>query len=310
MKISNEENLNFFNKIQTYEYQRYFRRGNWNLVSLIIIILFLLGMNQIKQYWPNSIENPGSFYFYSILLTHHLCFIVCNLIMLIIYKTRVFEKYKTYTESWPWDDNYQKWKEQLIRTFYNLFFNQCIILPLSLSIYYYNGICPNSFLGIDLPTIDIMIFHILIFILCEDFTFYWAHRLLHHKFFYNKIHKIHHQYRLVVSISTEYCHPIEYLFANLIASSSGALVMGKNTHLFTYLIWIIIRISETTDGHSGFEFPWSPFRLLPLSAGQEYHNYHHLNFDGNYGSFLTIWDRICKTTNQAFLKFIAYKKII
>jgi len=45
--------------------------------------------------------------------------------------------------------------------------------------------------------------------------------------------------------------------------------------LATILIWFTLRVTETTEGHSGYEFSWSPFRLLPLSGSSDYHNYHH-----------------------------------
>mmetsp|Transcript_37364 Transcript_37364/g.38777 ORF Transcript_37364/g.38777 Transcript_37364/m.38777 type:complete len:98 (-) Transcript_37364:84-377(-) len=70
------------------------------------------------------------------------------------------------------------------------------------------------------------------------------------------------------------------------------------------MVWLTIRLGETADGHSGYEFPWTPYRLLFFSTGQEFHNYHHLMFDGNYGSFFTIWDRLFGTTNKGFLTYI------
>jgi len=50
-------------------------------------------------------------------------------------------------------------------------------------------------------------------------------------------------------------------------------------------LWIIYRVLETLDGHSGFELPWSMFRYLPFSASAQSHDYHHSNNIGNYGSF-------------------------
>lgn len=296
-----------FNRLGEYEMFRYLRRGGWNIVALIIVVVFFTITENLKSFWPKKIENEGHFYFFTVYGLHQSCFIICNLVMLVIYKSRVFECYKTFKDAWPWDENYSEWKNMLVKTFKYLFVNQCIVLPLSLFSYYYFNTSANSVLYEDLPDLKTLFLHLGIFLVCEDFTFYWAHRILHIKSIYPYIHKIHHQYRLVVGISTEYCHPFEYVVANLLASSSGALLMGKNTHLFTYYIWVFIRICETTDGHSGYEFPWSPYRLLAFSAGQEYHNYHHLNFDGNYGSFLTIWDRIFNTTNKAFLNFINNK---
>lgn len=44
-------------------------------------------------------------------------------------------------------------------------------------------------------------------------------------------------------------------------------------------MWHIIRILESLDGNCGYEFSWSPFRLLPFSGSASYHNYHQfINF--------------------------------
>jgi methylsterol monooxygenase/4-alpha-methyl-delta7-sterol-4alpha-methyl oxidase len=64
---------------------------------------------------------------------------------------------------------------------------------------------------------------------------------------------------------------------------------------------------ETCDGHCGYEFSWSPFRLLPLSGSSNYHNYHHSKNVGNYGSFFTLWDTICGT-NKTYFRFLAKKE--
>lgn len=72
-------------------------------------------------------------------------------------------------------------------------------------------------------------------------------------------------------------------------------------------MWLIIRLFETTDGHSGFDFSWSPFRLLPLSGSAKYHDFHHTHNIGNYESFFTIWDTVMGT-NAAYYKFYAKKE--
>jgi len=144
--------------------------------------------------------------------------------------------------------------------------------------------------------------------LIEDFAFYWSHRFLHLDFIYPYIHKIHHEYIHTVSVASEFCHPIEFLFGNVLTTNIGPLILGKNVHYATFLMWIILRLGETSDGHSGYEFSWSPYRLLPFSGSAEYHNFHHLNSKGNYSSFFTYWDKLNGTVNQSYLKFNEKKK--
>ena len=74
-------------------------------------------------------------------------------------------------------------------------------------------------------------------------------------------------------------------------------------HIITSYMLSVIRILETTDGHGGYEIPWSPFRLLPLSGSATFHDYHHSHNLGNYGGLFSFWDTVCGT-NKKYLEYI------
>ena len=298
---------NVFKQIAKYEPYRILRRGVWNIVSIIIIVAFFYIVEIAKNYYPKEkILNEGKFYFWANIIFGEVTFIVFNLGMMVIYKMKhqFFEQYKTDKEDWPWDADPKAWKNLLKETFLVLFVNQFILIPLITVPHLITGESPVSVQYDELPSLQTIILHLLFFLICEDFSFYCTHRLLHTKYLYSKIHKLHHKYRHTVGIASEFAHPIEFVFGNILTTYSGVLILGRRTHFFTDCVWTFIRIAETTDGHCGYNFPWSPYRLLPLSAGEDYHNYHHQEFEGNYGSFSTIWDRLFGTVNKQFLKFV------
>ena len=101
----------------------------------------------------------------------------------------------------------------------------------------------------------------------EDFFFFLAHSALHRPQFY-WIHKRHHEYNVTVSIAAEYCHPLEFFLANMLPTAMGfkVLSMVGEVHMATIMLWTFIRVWETSDGHCGYEWSWSVFRLLPMSG--------------------------------------------
>jgi sterol desaturase/sphingolipid hydroxylase (fatty acid hydroxylase superfamily) len=115
-----------------------------------------------------------------------------------------------------------------------------------------------------MPSAFEIFYQIIFCMIVEDFLFYVTHRVLHHRKLYSIIHKIHHQHQTTVSIASEYSHPIEFIFSSLLPTTGGAFILGSRMHFLTYLAWIFLRIAETTDGHSGYEFTFSPFRLIPF----------------------------------------------
>jgi sterol desaturase/sphingolipid hydroxylase (fatty acid hydroxylase superfamily) len=94
----------------------------------------------------------------------------------------------------------------------------------------------------------------------------------------------------------------------LIPGAIAPALLGKNLHYGVYLIWIIFRTGEGIDRHTGYEFPWSIYGLIPFSASASYHDFHHSHNVGNYSSFMTIWDSVFGD-NAPYLEFKRLKEI-
>ena len=88
--------------------------------------------------------------------------------------------------------------------------------------------------------------------LCEDFGFFTGHYLLHNKHLYSRFHKKHHEYSTTVGLCSEYMTTVDFILSGILPSSLGPLILGSKMHLFTYICWIIVRISKTTIAHSGY----------------------------------------------------------
>lgn len=163
----------------------------------------------------------------------------------------------------------------------------------------------------DLPDVKTFTFTIIFFMMSEDMMFHLMHRLLHHRWLYPYVHKLHHEYKTTVGLAAEYSHPIDFFLTGIVPTTLAGVLLGKYTHIATVIAWNIARIFESIDGHCGYEFSWSPYRLIPFGASASYHDYHHSHNVGNYSSMLTFWDTVLGS-NDDFHKFnekeIALKK--
>ena len=117
---------------------------------------------------------------------------------------------------------------------------------------------------------------------------------------YQYIHKIHHEHKVSFASVVFHAHPIEYIFGNVLPTMMGPIVLGPRMHLAAMFGWYFLRGFETIDGHSGYSFSWSPFRLMPLAPEGNYHFYHHSENVGNYASFFTIWDNVFGTNTDFY----------
>uniref|UniRef100_A0A8D0GE13 Methylsterol monooxygenase 1 n=1 Tax=Sphenodon punctatus TaxID=8508 RepID=A0A8D0GE13_SPHPU len=83
---------------------------------------------------------------------------------------------------------------------------------------------------------------------------------------------------------TEYAHPLETIILGM-GFFIGIIVFCN--HVILLWAWVICRLMETIDVHSGYDIPLNPLHLLPFYAGAQFHDFHHMNFVGNYASTFT-----------------------
>ncbi|TVQ94931.1 MAG: fatty acid hydroxylase family protein [Deltaproteobacteria bacterium] len=110
--------------------------------------------------------------------------------------------------------------------------------------------------------------------LITEVLFYSAHRLLHVRWFYRRIHHVHHEYRTPTAWSAQYAHPIEYFFGNMLPIAIPMLVVAPD--LITLWAFGAIVLLNTQLVHSGYQLPLAPWAVS--------HDLHHYKVNVNYGS--------------------------
>jgi fatty acid hydroxylase domain-containing protein 2 len=160
-------------------------------------------------------------------------------------------------------------RHRLYKVLMQVAFNECIVgLVMAM-----NGFKMLEARGLPdirtLPTFQRVVIDLAVYIILREVTFYYFHRLLHHKMIYKYIHKRHHEWTSPIALTSAYCHPIEHVICNIVPIFIGPLVMGS--HLATMWIGLLSVTSETMVAHSGYHLPFLP-------GSPEGHDYHHLKW--------------------------------
>ena len=129
-----------------------------------------------------------------------------------------------------------------------------------------------------------------------DFSFYWQHRISHHRFFYSKFHKQHHMFKQSVAVAFEFAGTVEALFVN--GLPLFVAFFFANLHVIQLSLFLAIRITETIDAHCGYDIPLVFWRYV---SGARAHDLHHSQNRGNFGMF-HFWDYVCGTRSQDYDK--------
>jgi sterol desaturase/sphingolipid hydroxylase (fatty acid hydroxylase superfamily) len=284
-----------------WERSKYIYRGLGNIIGLLFYISYLYFVPLLFHHILSLLTSSSlySLYTFGTYFTHLFGYLFINLIYFFLYtaKSKEIESRKISSGPWPWQNNPENppiWN--LIRL---ALLNQLIALPVAVAIF---GLTAKYDISSRIPSFSEVLAQFLLFLLAEDFAFYWSHRALHTPWLYKHVHKVHHEYNVSISAAAEYAHPAEYILGNSLPTALGPLILGQSkVHIATWFTWVLFRTLNTAEGHSGYDFPWCPFRLFPLGSSSSFHDYHHFKNQGNFGSFFVIWDTICGT-NQQFMK--------
>ncbi|EDV27820.1 Methylsterol monooxygenase 1 [Trichoplax sp. H2] len=187
-----------------------------------------------------------------------------------------------------------------------LMFNHFLIqLPLICGTYAFTQMFGIPYDYASMPAWYIIAMQVLGCAVIEDTWHYFLHRIMHDKRFYKYVHKVHHNFQAPFGMTAEYAHPVETVVLGM-GFFIGILTFC--THVVLLWAWVTVRLLETIDVHSGYNLPYlNPFHLIPFYAGAKFHDFHHMNFTGNYSSTFSYWDRIFGT-DQQYHKYVGEKQ--
>jgi plant 4alpha-monomethylsterol monooxygenase len=189
-------------------------------------------------------------------LAHSLTFWLLNFGLFVCYRFNLFRKYRIQKELPP--------SELIMTCFQHNLLSHFVITPILIYLVYPSFLALGMSLSPQWPSLHIIIRDLLFAVFINDTLFYWAHRGLHHPAIYKYIHKRHHLFKSNIGIASEFAHPIEDLTANVIPTIGGCLIIGS--HAYVLWLWLVIRVFETVDAHSGYSFPYSPFRIFSFQV--------------------------------------------
>lgn len=158
-----------------------------------------------------------------------------------------------------------------------------------------------------LPTAAIVALYTVVLFVGWDLSRYVVHRLLHQIPVLWEFHKVHHSAEVLTPLTVYRVHPVESLLFRL----RGALTTGVVTGVFFYAFqdravqYELLGVNAlgvaftALAGNLRHSHVWLGFgpRLERWLMSPAQHQLHHsvdpVDYDCNYGTFLSIWDRLC-----------------
>jgi len=173
-----------------------------------------------------------------------------------------------------------------------------------------------------------IVLDLILLTILSDFCLYWGHRALHaNSFLWNRVHSIHHRMRAPTARYAIYIHPVDTAMQVAIPVAVSIIVIQPT--LFTFYVFSVIHLIDTTLHHSGLNFDMSAlmarpkevhqnrliwifitvisllnFSWLPGRVGNAFHDQHHFysNHEGkvaNLAEFFIWWDLAFGTAHPA-----------
>ncbi len=131
---------------------------------------------------------------------------------------------------------------------------------------------------------------IVLMVLAHDAYFYWTHRLMHHKWVFPYVHRVHHGFHSPTPWAAFAFHPFESILSFGIIP---IIICCIPYHRYALLCFVTFMNLYNAYIHLGYHLGQSPKASLRNTT--EDHDYHHKKGHGNYGLYFTFWDKMMGT---------------
>jgi len=150
------------------------------------------------------------------------------------------------------------------------------------------------------PSVGQLLFELVIVVLLHDAYFYWAHRIMHTRWLFRRLHRLHHKSRTPTPWAAYAFAPPEAILEAGILPIAALLIPMHEITVFLFVSHMLLR---NVIGHAGVEmFPswWLNAPLLRRITTTTHHDLHHSHGGYNFGLYFTWWDRWMKTEHPDY----------
>jgi sterol desaturase/sphingolipid hydroxylase (fatty acid hydroxylase superfamily) len=136
---------------------------------------------------------------------------------------------------------------------------------------------------------------ILIIAVVHDTYYYWAHRFMHSKLLFKRVHWVHHQFTNPTPFASYAFHPLEGVIELAII---GLLLLVMPIHPWALGAYFFGLTVLNVISHLGYEL--YPAWISRWFITSTHHNLHHARSHGHYMLYFNLWDRLMGTNHADY----------
>lgn len=214
---------------QSKEYSTFYGQ---RVIGLLLFFLSMYMPLHLFKVFNNELDWLCKEYYYLFVVGWKICIdaIAYSYLLFysIIYRLNhpFFEQHKINVDPWPWESDPEGYEKDSKKMLKQSFLITSIIAGALNIINHWVGLIEWNYDLKDLPSFYMILIQFVFCYFCQEFWYYWAHRMAHHPKLY-WMHKDHHESVHTVAVAFKYFSVLEWLLIEGVAAFIGPTILGN-----------------------------------------------------------------------------------